>query len=650
MKYLYSFFLLVVSLSIKAQENKARSSLRINNDSLNAAKAKISLYKIISLQKDTTIVDTTLSIKKEYEYNYLRRDIFGLMPFSNEGQTYTTLDFGLTQFNPYPEFGYKAKHFNYKEVNDINYYSVPTPLSELYYKSVMEQGQSVDAFITVNTSERLNISIAFRGLRSLGKYINQLTSNGNFVFTTSYATKNKRYHVNFHFTGQDLSNGENGGITSIEDFEGEDTDFKNRARLQVYLKDAKSFLKGKRYFIDHNFRINPKNTNNNLLIAHQLNFETKFFEYNQRTLRSSIDGTTAFFNRYGESYLAPNGTEQVSVDLNDQTNFNQVYNKVAAIYESSLLGRFQFFVDDFRSNYYYDKVLVLDSGLIPNKRSNTINTVGGQYEYQKNKWTGKLLYSNSISKLPLRNLDAQLRYKFNYKNSLDFQYQNISKQPNTNYNLNQSSYISYNWSNNFKNEKINNITVQANTQWVTASMQLSTFNDYLYFTDTTQTENQQLVAPYQYDKTINYLFLKVSREFKFRKFALDNTLLYQKVDQEDKILNVPDLTLRHTLYYSNYFFKRNLFVQTGIIANYFSKYYANDYNPIIGEFFTQTNKEIGNFPLLDFFVNARIRQTKIFLKAEHFNSSLTGNTFYAAPNTPYRDFMVRFGVVWTFFQ
>ncbi len=76
----------------------------------------------------------------------------------------------------------------------------------------------------------------------------------------------------------------------------------------------------------------------------------------------------------------------------------------------------------------------------------------------------------------------------------------------------------------------------------------------------------------------------------------------------------------------------------------------DDYSPVLGEFFTQNSVENGNFPMLDFFVNARIRQTRIFVKAEHFNSGFTGSKFYSAPNTPYRDFMVRFGLVWNFFQ
>jgi hypothetical protein len=57
--------------------------------------------------------------------------------------------------------------------------------------------------------------------------------------------------------------------------------------------------------------------------------------------------------------------------------------------------------------------------------------------------------------------------------------------------------------------------------------------------------------------------------------------------------------------------------------NYFTNYFANDYNPVIGEFSFKI-KEIGNYPNLDFFCQW-IQRTRIYVKAEHFNSSLTGN-------------------------
>lgn len=648
MRFLFSILMLVLSLNLFSQEKeitdnpKSLIKTQAQRAKEKAQKAPITSYKIYSIERDTIVLDTTLSIKKEYGFNYLQKDLFGLMPFPNEGQTYTTLDFGLTKFTPFPEFGYRAKHMSYIEANVVKYYSVATPLTELYYKSVMEQGQNVDALITLNTSKNFNFSVAFKGLRSIGKYINQLSSTGNFRFTASYNTKDNRYGFNFHFTGQDLLNGENGGLTQPEYFEDNDPLYENRPRLQVFLIDAKSFLKGKRVFIDQLFRINSKDHQNNLLIANQLNYEHKVFEYNQATVSSTIGITGSAFNRFG--------TSSVNSNINDQTFYDKLYNKIGAIYENKAIGKFQFFVENyiFKSFTGIDKTI--GNAMIPGQIQAVINTLGGQYDYRKNKFKGTVVLSNSISTQPLRNLDAKLTYTINPKNNLSFQYQNISKSPNNNYILNQSSYENYNWYNSFKNEKINSLSIIACTQWVNASVQFTNLNDYLFFQDTKNQVNQQLVTPQQYSGSINYVSFKIAREFKYKKWGLDNTFLYQKVAQNDTILNVPQITLRNSLYYSDYVFKRAMFLQTGITVNYFSKYYANDYNPILGEFFVQKEKQIGDFPMIDFFVNARVKQTRIFLKAEHFNSGMSGNKFYSAPNLPFHDFMIRFGLVWNFFQ
>lgn len=646
MRILFFIYFLALPTLLFSQEKKTNeldyNSKYNRSDSIKKPKkvATIDLYRVITLERDTTYIDTSLTIKKAYSFNYLRKDTFGLLPFPNEGQTYNTLQYSLTEFSPYPEFGFKAKHFNFLEANQIRYCSVATPVTELYFKTVMEQGQSVDSFITLNTSPRFNFSIAYRGLRSAGKYINQLSSTGNFRFTTSYNTKNERYYANAHFTSQDILNGENGGITTIDNFESEDPAYKNRARFEVYFNDAKSFLKGKRVFLDHFFRINAVKGDNNLYIAHQFNYENKFFEYNQATVPSTVGGTMVY--RFGDSYKTSG--------INDQTHYNKMYNKAALIYENTSLGKFQFFIDDFRTSYYYHQILILNSQTIPAALNLRINSVGGQYDYQKNKWNGKFLYSRSITNQSLSNLDAKMRYDLNEETQLSFEYQNINKLPNNNYDLYQSSYVNYNWHNEFKNEKINSINANATTPWFDASLQFLTLNDHLYFDNVATDATTQIVRPNQYNGTINYLSVKVGKELKFGKFALDNTLLYQKADQQDYILNVPEIVTRNTLYYSNTMFHKALFLQTGVTLNYFTKYYANDYNPVIGEFFVQNKKEIGNFPNLDFFFNARIQRTRIYLIAEHFNSAYTGNNFYSAPNTPYRDFMIRFGLVWNFFE
>jgi len=654
MRILFFLYLLVVPSLLFSQGEAPKKNLDMNSqyssitDTVKKKKAlvaKIEQYQIVTIEHDTTIVDTSLTLKSAYKQNYLRRDNFGLLPFSNIGQTYNTLQYSLTDFSPYPDIGFQGKHFNFLDASEINYYHVATPLTELFFNTSIGKGQNVDSFITLNTSKNLNFFAAYRGLRSEGKYINQLTSIGNFRIGASYNTTDKRYILYLHYTYQDVLNEENGGITTPEDFESRDPNFTNRQRLEVYLTDAESFLKGRRLFFDHAFRVNPKGGNNNLYVTHQFNYENKFFEYKQPTVLSTVGNTLV--ERFGESYVTSN--------INDQTRFEKLYNKAGLAYENSLLGKFNFFIDDYRSNYKYGRIIVYDKdNYIPDNLFLQINNVGGQYEYQKNKWNGRFLYTRSITNQSLSDLDAKLRYDLNEKIQFDFRYRNVNKLPNNNYNLYQSSYIAYNWSNNFKNEKINSLSADVFTPWLNAQVQYSVLNDHLYFEDVSTDEQiaarTQIINPAQYENTINYISVKANREFKFGAFGLDNTFLYQKVTQSDLIVNVPDFVTRNTFYYSSYFFKKALYIQTGIIFNYFTQYYGNDYNPIIGEFFVQDTKKIGGYPTFDFFLNGRIRQTRIYLKAEHFNSSFSGNNYYSAPNNPYRDFVIRFGLVWNFFQ
>ena len=592
MKKYFLFFFVFLYFSVFSQNDD------IDNKGLvigKEIKPSIDLYKIYTLQKDTTFVDTSLTINSEYKYNFLRKDIFGLMPFSNEGQTYNTLDYGLKNKSIMPMIGFSGKHFNYLEAKDIKYYSVPTPLTDLYFKTVMEQGQSLDAFLTINTKPNLNFSIAYKGLRSLGKYVNFLSSSGNFRFTSSYFTKDKRYILNAHFTGQDISNQENGGIINTSDFESGDDNFKERDRLEVYFEDATSLLKGNRFFVDHSFKLNKLNPNS-LVFTHQFSQEYKFFEFTQ----------SAANTRFGSSF---------SNRINNKTRYNNLYNKLGIAYKTKSYGDLEFFIEDNNYNYYYNSVVYDSFGNIsvPNSISERVNMIGGNYTYFANKLIAKLSVSQAISDQGISNIEANAKYKLNDDYQFEFNYQKLNSLPNLNYTLYQSSYVDYNWFNNFKTEKLNQFTFSANTKWINLSAQYKVLNDHLFFDNTTNNIATLIVKPVQYDKTINYFSVKANKEIKFWKFALDNTILYQAVDQVDDVVNVPQLTTRNTLYFSEYVFKKAMFFQTGVTFQYFTEYYANDYNPLIGEFYVQNETKIGGFPMFDFFINARVRQTRIFL-------------------------------------
>jgi hypothetical protein len=211
--------------------------------------------------------------------------------------------------------------------------------------------------------------------------------------------------------------------------------------------------------------------------------------------------------------------------------------------------------------------------------------------------------------------------------------------------------VNYNWYQTYTTEKSTDFKVSADSKWMNVKAQFSNYKDKVFFANTSTNDTIQILAPSQYNKSISYASVQANKEIKYWKLALDNTLLFQTVSQDDAVLNVPKWVTRNSLYFSDYFFEKALYLQSGITFNYFTKYYANGYNPVVADFFVQQKKQIGDFATYDFFINARVRQTRIFLKAEHFNAAWSAtNKFYSAPDYPYRDFIIRFGLVWNFFK
>jgi hypothetical protein len=599
-------------------------------------KANIKDYLIISRENDSIQLDTTLSIYKDYKFNYLRKDDFALIPFSNMGQTYNTLTKDFNSNALQPSFGAKAKHFNYMEMADINYYHVPTPLTELLYKTGFEQGHLLDAFFTVNTTKQFNFSIAFKGMRSLGKYVHVLSSSGNFRFTTNYKTKNKRYVARAHIVIQNILNQENGGLSDedILNFESGDEEFLDRPIFDPIFQDAENNLEGRRFYFDHSYIIKEKDSlnSNKIAVGNVLSLEDKYYQFKQAT-------TNSYF---GDAFI--------SSKIFDKVTLETFYAEFNARYSNKTLGAFKVNAGYTNYNYGYNSVVALNNQRITNRLLGSVVSFGGTYE----KTIGEFALKGDIGlnltgDLEGNFLNAQASYSINQDMDVSANLNSNSKAPDFNFQLFQSDYLNYNWENNFKNQNTKQLAFELNSKkFGTFQIDYNSLNNYVYFTKDNSVDGGG-VKPFQFDETVNYLRAKLSNEFSYRNFALNNTVLFQEVMDGEDVFNMPQIVTRHSLYYTNEFFKKALFLQTGVTFSYFSSYHMNRYDPLLAEFYVQNTTEIGDFPRIDFFINAKIRQTRLFLKAEHLNSYFTGYNFYSAPNYPYRDFIVRFGIVWNFF-
>ncbi len=599
-------------------------------------KPTIDLYKIVSIDNDTTLVDTTLSIAKMYKFNYLRRDNFELLPFANVGQTYNTLAYSFDEENLKPLFVAQSHHINYKDAKDILYYHVPTPLTELYFKTAFSQGQQMDALFTVNTSEQFNFSVAYKGVRSLGKYQHVLTSNGNFKFSSQYHSKNKRYRIKAHLAAQDVLNQENGGLTPNSKllFEANNPEFVDRGRLDVKFEDAENKLEGLRFFGLQEYDLIAQKDSlgfNILSVGATLSYEDKFYEYRQD---DPYDG-------FGDSYLTEN--------LKKKTKLEDFQAKAHATLNNSVLGKISAFLGYTDFNYGYNSVLELDAGSITNRIKGDLVQAGASFEKE---YRGFEIFGKAALNVS-GDFDGNLliggaSYQLDEDNAVKGQIKIHSVAPNFNFLLYQSDYVDYNWQTQFNNVKTQELQLEIlSKKLLNATLSYTGIDDYAYFAIA---EGNATPTPQQFNDRINYLKIKAEREFRYGKFGLMNTVMYQQALSGEEVFNVPQIITRQSLYYQDEWFKKAAFIQTGIGFKYFTAYNMNGYDPVLAEFYVQNTEELGGFPLMDIFFQAKVRQTRIYFTWEHFNQLFSStSSHYSAPDYPYRDAVIRFGVVWNFF-
>ena len=633
---------------LNQSSNLQNSSIRdtiFNKFGNNSAKlnknpdAKIQDYLIITKTFDSISVDTSLTLNKYYKFNYLRKDNFELLPFSNTGVAYNNLSFDPVN-STNPEMGAMNKLISYDKAEDVVYYDLPTPFTELMFRSVFEQGQLLDAVYSVNTSRHFNFSISRKGLRSLGNYQNFISDNSNFRFTTNYHSKSGKYFLRTHYNNQKLFSEQNGGIADVDisNFENGVNQFLDRGVFDPNFENAHNELIGKRFYIDQIYKFDRIDSinKNKIQIFNSVLYEEKQYKFQQN---SSDD----FF-----------GTAFSSQEINDKIFLTSLNFDTGLNYNSSL-GHFKFGIS-FRDEKYSLKNFEIgefidSSQKITSSRVNLLANFSKELKKTTLSFeTNNYLLGNSQSNL--FKSDIKMDLKNDYQLSFNFLFTN--KPTNYNHRLYSSNYINYNWNNDFKNIK---------TKLIGLDLKLRKFSnisiDYIKVNNLTQFEkiiNENLggetthsIFPIQSVGNLELIKVRFSRKINFGKFSVDSKLLIQK-SLADDIINLPEIISRNTIYYSSDMFKKALFLQTGLGFKYFSKFYMNGYDPLLSELYIQNDKKIGNFPVIDFFINAKIQQTRLFFKFEHLNSSFTGYNFYSAPNYPYRDFTFRFGLVWNFFM
>ena len=71
-------------------------------------------------------------------------------------------------------------------------------------------------------------------------------------------------------------------------------------------------------------------------------------------------------------------------------------------------------------------------------------------------------------------------------------------------------------------------------------------------------------------------------------------------------------------------------LRVGIDGRWVSRFYADGFMPLTGQFYWQNGREVGNFPAFDVFVSAKVQTFRFFFKMENLTRAvgLSPDIFY----------------------
>lgn len=120
-------------------------------------------------------------------------------------------------------------------------------------------------------------------------------------------------------------------------------------------------------------------------------------------------------------------------------------------------------------------------------------------------------------------------------------------------------------------------------------------------------------------------------------------------------IQLPELFANGQIAYENIFFHGNFDIQVGVDAHWQSSYYAQRYDVPTQQFYIQnqsspTAMQVKAFPIVDVFLNAKIKRGRIFVKMNNVVQLATKQGYLSTPYYTGQRNVVDFGFDWSFYD
>jgi len=620
-----------------------------SDDSIHVQVFYLGAVKPVSF--DTSIRDFTTRFPIPATHIYL----------GNDGSATKSLLFSTPQrigFDP----GFHT-HDVYKfKLENARFYNTPKPYTELGYMLGGGQEQIIDILHTQNIKPYWNVSFQYRLLSAPGIFRNQKNYHSAYQITSWYQSPHKRYNNYFVLLGNKIQAGQNGGILADKDYLDDPIYQRSRAIIPTHIGGQTAFAQSPfssvvntaqkekefNFLLRQQYDLGRKDSivtdstvvplfYPRLRFEHSLRFGKYTYWYQDIPSSTNVPDSAYYHDYYGIVMKKPGD----SVFLQDQW---REWSNDFSIYQFPDANNLQQYIK-------LGAELQLLKGTLKASSPSLYNIIAhGEYRNRtKNqKWDinafGRL-YTAGFNSGDYHAFVSLQRLLSQQLGTLQIGFENINRSPSFIYDQRSSFYLDS--AKTFSKEN----TLHFFARYFIPKLNVQLNGDYYFVSNYLYLNGYKTLQ--QENAVFNLLRVSALKTFRVSRNLNLHSEVYVQQKAGGAAVSVPVLYTRNRLAYEGLFF-RNLNLSMGLEMRYNTPYKADNYSPVLGQFFYQDTLTISNRPDLHAFVHLRIRTFKAYLRVENLNTVTTVGGFgfnhnnFAAPYYPLPGLFIRFGIYWTF--
>lgn len=510
--------------------------------------------------------------------------------------------------------------------DQVQFYRTKGPYASLTGIAGSKQEQWFKLLFSHTFKNKLNLTVAFNRYSGIGFYAKQQSFTNNFYTSSNYATASGRAGYNAYFLFNKVKHQENGGIKNDSLFL--DNPRVTKTLLPVNISSAHRENRTMSVYANPWFRLN-KREDSSTVLSHYVDYEFRY-QANYYKYKDDNDSADHYYQLY---YINTVSTKDSTHTLQFANQANYTL-KVNPLDLALKIG--------YRNEY----------NLVHQYRDSTIrnNMVLANVSFNKKQYQGNLSASSVVSGANQGDYQAELANRLalqlfkKWKNPLVLSLNLLMEQRHADYIYNRWYSNHFIWSNQYSPTQ----TQQASASISSKDLRLSlgafvqNINHYLYF--------DEFARPQQYDGNVQKLSVYIKKDLLIAKhLGFDNTVYYQSTS-DSSLVRMPKLDIRSALYYQGNLFNKALWLQVGFQGEYYSRFTGYAYMPATNIYYLQDKQHVGNYPYIDFFISARIKPVKFFVKIDHVFQGFMGTGYSLLAGYLQPDRAFKFGLNWVFFD